>query len=100
MNRVVISLFHRAVLCRAAVVVVVLLFLAACGKPIRQAEVPADNTGQELILCTSPRLQVCTRQYDPVCARLQNGTWKTVANACVACSDQQVSGYLLGPCEE
>ena len=92
--------FTRRSFTRAAVMVLGLLFMSACGKSIRQAAVPEDRTNQDLTTCTSPRPQVCTQQYDPVCARLQNGTWKTSASACTACSDRQVTGYLVGPCGE
>lgn len=55
--------------------------------------------------CTDPRPQVCTFQYNPVCA-LEPGTaknnwqWKTHGNGCSACSQPAVLGYKQGECGE
>lgn len=48
--------------------------------------------------CTDPRPQMCTQQYDPVCATLQDGSQKTYATGCTACSDANVAGWLPGEC--
>ena len=53
----------------------------------------------DLILCEEPRPQICTREYDPVCARLQDGSVKTYATGCTSCSDPAVQGYIKGACE-
>jgi hypothetical protein len=37
--------------------------------------------------CIAPRPQICTMDYTPVCARLENGELKTYSNACSACAD-------------
>ena len=52
----------------------------------------------DIILCEEPRPQVCTREYDPVCATLQDGTTKTGSTGCTSCSDPQVVGYRKGAC--
>jgi hypothetical protein len=51
--------------------------------------------------CPSPRPELCTREYHPVCARLaqEPERWVTRSNACVACSDPAVEGHRPGPCE-
>ena len=54
---------------------------------------------QETVPCPEPRLQVCTQDYRPVCAVRQDGSYKTYANGCSACSDPEVTGYLEGTCE-
>ena len=58
----------------------------------------ADET-KEMVACKQPRPQVCTQDYRPVCALLQDGGFKTYSNGCNACSDPAVSGYREGACE-
>ncbi len=61
---------------------------------------PGKRTGdQTLTLCPEPRPEICTREYRPVCAQLQNGGFKTYANGCTACTDTTVTGYREGACE-
>jgi hypothetical protein len=57
------------------------------------------NSDEEIIACTEPRPQVCTQDYRPVCAELQDGSFKTFSNGCSACSDPAVNGYREGACE-
>ena len=56
-----------------------------------------------------PRPEACTAQYDPVCATRDTGIrcitapcpsseQKTMGNACTACSDPKVSGWVKGEC--
>jgi hypothetical protein len=52
----------------------------------------------DLIICEDPRPQICTREYDPVCAVLQDGSVKTYATGCTSCSDTKVEGYKKGAC--
>ncbi|OOZ41075.1 hypothetical protein [Solemya elarraichensis gill symbiont] len=64
----------------------------------------ADSDGvrqvpQGLKECKDPRPQMCTMQYDPVCAWMPGqNTWKQASNGCDACSDKRVAGYLAGEC--
>jgi len=58
----------------------------------------ADGT-KEMVACTEPRPQVCSQDYRPVCAVLQDGSLKTYSNGCSACSDPGVTGYRKGACE-
>ena len=59
--------------------------------------------------CTSPRPQMCTRDYRPVCATRDTGVrcvttpcpsteMVTKSNACTACADEKVFGYTEGAC--
>lgn len=50
-----------------------------------------------LTLCTE-RSPVCTQNYDPVCGQHRDKHWQPYANACVACSKEEVVGYRLGEC--
>ena len=68
------------------------LVLGACAT---QPETPPLVTQ-----CDSPRPQVCTMEYDPVCARLIAGGSKTYSSPCNACADDAVSGFLRGACPE
>jgi hypothetical protein len=71
--------------------VLVLLFSCAGKAPVAETvdEIP----------CLDPRPQVCTMEYDPVCATLDSDDSKTYANACDACADPAVVAYLPGSCE-
>jgi len=53
----------------------------------------------DIILCEEPRPQICTREYDPVCATLKDGSTRTGATGCTSCSDSEVVGYKVGACE-
>ncbi|MDT8283285.1 MAG: hypothetical protein RQ982_10845 [Gammaproteobacteria bacterium] len=62
-----------------------------------------ENKGVEpgaldLIICKNPRPEICTREYDPVCATLKDGSTKTGATGCTSCSDPEVVGYKMGAC--
>lgn len=50
--------------------------------------------------CSTPRPQVCTMEYAPVCADLVVGGRKQYSSACNACADDAVAGYLRGECPE
>lgn len=52
----------------------------------------------DIILCEEPRPEICTREYDPVCATLQDGSTRTGSTGCTSCSDPQVLGYKKGAC--
>jgi len=57
-----------------------------------------NNGEQKQAVCTDPRPQICTMDYRPVCAQLEDGSSKTYANGCTACSDQSVTAYEEGAC--
>ncbi|MFK7976911.1 MAG: hypothetical protein AB8C02_12290 [Halioglobus sp.] len=73
---------------RIALLVTTAVLLGAC------ASAPDDT------LCTDPRPQVCTMQYDPACGLLKNGESKTYSSPCNACADDQVVSRELGACPE
>ena len=65
---------------------------------IHQLHANADSK-DDIIACTEPRPQVCTQDYRPVCAELQDGSFKSFSTGCSACSDPAVTGYRGGACE-
>lgn len=52
----------------------------------------------KITICKEPRPQICTLNYQPVCATTKNAK-KTYANGCTACSDKNVIKYREGACE-
>jgi len=52
----------------------------------------------ELIICEEPRPQICTHEYNPVCAKMKDGSTKTGSTGCTSCSDTEVVGYKMGAC--
>jgi len=57
--------------------------------------------GQEELMDCSPYegADICIMEYNPVCAKLATGEWRTFGNACTACiSDEEVVGYRMGEC--
>ncbi len=75
-----------------ATVLLVTALLAGCANT-------ADSKGEVETRCQSPRPEVCTQQYDPVCGlRASAGDWQTYSNGCVACTDTDVIGYRDGAC--
>lgn len=51
-------------------------------------------------VCMEPRPQMCTMQYDPVCARHGDGRLETFSNGCNACADVTVVAWRPGACAE
>lgn len=76
---------------RAALVAVVLLFLVGCQ---------TTPTPTLFTQCAAERPQVCTMEYNPVCANVQSGGQKTYSSPCNACADDAVLEYLAGACPE
>ncbi len=68
----------------------IVLFVSACQSA---PEKPINFTD-----CPGARPQVCTMNYDPVCAMDQEGQFTTNSNACTACSHEEVIGYQQGSC--
>ena len=46
-----------------------------------------------------PEIKFCTMQYEPVCGVLKSGEEKTFSNSCVACTNENVTGYREGECQ-
>ena len=49
-------------------------------------------------MCSTPRPEICTADYVPVCGVHVDGTKKTYSNGCSACSKKEVVGYTSGKC--
>ena len=73
-----------------------LFIVSGCASNTEKANSQPDT--KAFTACTDPRPQICTMQYDPVCAKLETSS-KTYATDCTACSDHAVSGYYPGACE-
>jgi len=73
------------------------LLLFACASHSEKNDIHEPGA-LDLILCEEPRPQICTLEYDPVCATLGDGSTKTDATGCTACSDSNVVGYKMGEC--
>lgn len=57
-------------------------------------------TAPTVTACEDPRPQICTMDYRPVCATLDNGSVKTYSNGCGACADIKASSWIDGACPE
>lgn len=77
-----------------AVTIAVMTLSACAGKPDGESLVNGNQT-----LCADPRLEACTMEYLPVCARLGSGEVRTYSNACGACTDPEVVEHSPGACE-
>jgi hypothetical protein len=73
------------------------LFIVACTAYSEKNDIQEPGA-LDLILCEEPRPQLCTMEYDPVCATLSDGSTTTGATGCSACSDPNVVGYKKGEC--
>ena len=82
----------RSVTLRLAVFPLMLFLFACAGNPPL-----AENNGQTL--CTEPRPEVCTMDYNPVCATRADGSTATYPNGCGACADAAVVSHRPGTCE-
>jgi hypothetical protein len=73
---------------------------------------PEGQPSGELVQCSeeSRRAEMCTQNFDPVCADVDTGVRcikapcpaaerKTFSNACMACKEAKVMGYRKGSCE-
>ena len=75
------------------------LLLVACATTSDEMNKKNYEPGElDLILCEEPRPQICTREYNPVCATLQDGSTITGSTGCTSCSDPEVVGYKMGAC--
>ena len=106
-----ISLIHSLVLCGVAVLAV------ACQPTVKttdtqsQEPVIVQDPLPRLFECKIPRPEVCTFQYQPVCASKDTGVrcfkapcpateMITYGSACSACADERVFGYIDGECKK
>lgn len=87
------------VLCSSSLFALSILAVGCATTTSEEKNDMLDEPGAlDIILCEEPRPQICTREYDPVCATLQDGTTRTGSTGCTSCSDPQVVGYIKGAC--
>jgi hypothetical protein len=76
--------------------------LSAC-ETTQQENADHERTGTpqdtRFIHCLEERPEMCTHEYRPVCGLVSDDKWRTYGNACVACADTNVQGYVGGECE-
>ncbi|MFV8818697.1 hypothetical protein [Haliea sp. E17] len=75
--------------------------LTACGFGGRAEPAPivdSSGAGPGGTACATPRPQVCTMEWAPVCANTLAGATRQYASACNACADDQVTSYQTGEC--
>ena len=82
----------------ASIITMLLPLSAFSGGSPPEEEINIDV--EELVICTEPRPQVCTMDYNPVCGQLQDCSFKTYSNGCGSCSDSAVVGYREGECSK
>ena len=76
------------------------LLSVSCASYNEKNEINNEPGALDLILCEEPRPEICTREYNPVCGTLQDGSTKTGSTGCTSCSDSQVVGYKMGACSK
>ena len=77
---------------RMLTVVALGLLLSACNGTV------TPETSSKGVACVDPRPQVCTMEYNPVCAVVSDGTSKEYSSPCNACADDAAKSYLPGAC--
>ena len=94
----------------------VVLLVVACNPVTKTVTHKNDNKPVKpavatFVKCKTPRPELCTHQYQPVCANKDTGIrcFKapcpavkkvTYGNACSACADKKVYGYTTGACKK
>ena len=90
-----------------------LVLLTACQdkttikKPTPEVATPSGTYTK----CNNPRPEICTREFRPVCAKVDTGVRcvttpcpssenKTYSNTCTACTDPKVYGFWKNACAE
>lgn len=73
--------------------------LVACNSGPTHSNKEMSTRIEGLQLCPQERPQICTMDYRPTCAHLDNGRRKDYSNPCSACSDPAVVGVFQGACD-
>ena len=77
--------------------------------PSAPAAAEGSPKSTKRIDCPAKRPEICTQQYQPVCASVDtgircikapcpSGEQQEFSNWCVACTSPKVTGYVEGPC--
>jgi hypothetical protein len=74
------------------------MLVTSCASYNQKNEIYNEPGALDLIICEEPRPKICTREYNPVCATLRDGSTVTGATGCTSCSDPDVMGYKKGAC--
>ena len=61
-------------------------------------EAQTHNEAPQVIQCRDNMPRYCTAIFSPVCASRVTGTRATYDNACLACKDPDVTGFIDGEC--
>ena len=89
-------------------IVMGLVALSSCSN-IKESP-DATESNPFAVQCKSPRPQICTMDYTPVCATRDNGVrcvtspcesteTASYSNGCSACSDPSVYSYQMDACQ-
>lgn len=95
---------------RLLILSITLLCMSCSSEVISQTE-KQNQDHHVFTVCKDPRPQICSREYNPVCAIKNTGIVcmttpcpstevKTYATGCTACADAKVIKYQQGPCAE
>jgi hypothetical protein len=85
------------------------ILYCGCSAQVPQSQSDLNTIQDDMIYCESPRPEVCALNYLPVCAERDTGIrcvkapcpateHKTYSNACGACADPKVVGYIAHSC--
>jgi hypothetical protein len=78
-------------------ILLAVIFITSCSST--EISKSVDDIG-----CNNPRPEMCTMDYNPVCATKDNGArpteTATYPNACSACSDENVISTIPGECKK
>lgn len=92
------------------VVGIVSFLLSACVVN-DEAVVESQSRQSDITVCTEPRPQMCTREYNPVCATRDTGVRcvtepcpaserLTYPTGCTACADPKVISHVSAACPD
>jgi hypothetical protein len=95
---------------RTLLIFTLTIVVASCSSNTA-LKTPENSSVVDYKKCPEERLQMCTREYMPVCATRDTGVrcitapcpsseQKTYSNGCTACADEKVSGYVKDACAE